>query len=67
MTNPFKKINQNAKHSKKEWASEKEASVVKSKQCTSCGAPRPKNTNLTTCDYCGTHFMTINQVIHPDV
>lgn len=67
MGNPFKKITKNSEETKKKWDSEKVASEVSSKKCTGCGAPRPKNTNLTTCDYCGLKFMDINDVIKPDV
>ena len=67
MSNPFKKITKNAEKTKKKWDSIKETSTVNSKQCETCGASRPKKTNLTTCDYCGTRFMNINEKINPDI
>lgn len=59
MSNPFKKITTNAENSKGQMYAESirtETSVV-SKRCESCGAPRPKNSNLVKCDYCKTPFM----------
>ena len=67
MGNPFKKITTNSEQTKKQWDSVKETSTVASKQCYSCGAPRPKNTNLTICGYCGSKFMSINEKINPDI
>lgn len=67
MANPFKKITDNAEKTKKEWDSVKERSSVNAKQCETCGAPRPKKTNLTTCNYCGTIFMSISEKINPDI
>lgn len=59
MSNPFNKILKNAKDSGKDWGDSRETSEAKSRSCEQCGAARPKDTNLTTCDYCGFAFMTI--------
>jgi len=67
MANPFEKIIKNSEKTKKQWDSEKKDSTVDAKQCNTCGAPRPKKTNLTTCDYCGTRFMSIDEKITPDL
>lgn len=68
MTNPFNKIAKNSEDTKNK--SQKEAfsqeAEVSTKTCKQCGAPRPQHTNLTTCSYCGYHFMTINHIIKPD-
>lgn len=66
MTNPFKKITTNAETTKKEWKGLKAESTTKAKQCHRCGAPRPTNTNLVACAYCGTPFMLIDATIEPD-
>lgn len=60
MANPFKKTTKNANESKKIYGSERENSETKSKKCKGCGAARPSDTNLTTCDYCGYKFMDID-------
>jgi DNA-directed RNA polymerase subunit RPC12/RpoP len=65
MANPFKKITKNAIDSKKDWGGNK-TSKTKTRKCEGCGAARPKDTNLITCDYCGFHFMTIDNEIKPD-
>ena len=62
MSNPFKKIIKTANETQKEWE-RLETSKVASRKCEGCGAARPKDTNLTTCDYCGFKFMTINEEI----
>lgn len=67
MSNPFKKITKNSESTKKQWDSFKETSSVNAKQCSACGAPRPKKTNLTTCDYCGSIFMNIAIEIKADI
>ena len=66
MSNPFKKITKNAIDSKKDWGGHK-TSKTETRKCENCGAARPKETNLTTCDYCGFKFMTINTVIKTDI
>ncbi|WP_298781849.1 hypothetical protein [uncultured Polaribacter sp.] len=65
MSNPFKKITNNANDSQKKW-SRNETSETESRKCEGCGAARPKDTNLTTCDYCGFKFMTIDEIIKTD-
>ena len=65
MSNPFKKTIQNANNSQKKW-DRNETSETNSRKCEGCGAARPKDTNLTTCDYCGFKFMTINTEIKTD-
>ncbi len=68
MANPFKKIVKNSKeHKSTLYASEegKEAKVY-TKQCNSCGAPRPTKSNLTKCSYCKTPFMQIDTIINSD-
>jgi len=59
MTNPFKKITSNAETSKsKSYAqAEQTETRVTTKTCGTCGAPRPKKTNLVKCDYCQQPFM----------
>lgn len=59
MSNPFKKITNNAETSKNKMYSNEEltASKASATQCKSCGAPRPINSNLEKCDYCGLPFM----------
>jgi len=68
MANPFKKIAKNAKNTKSKSISEaeKKEAKIESRTCEQCGAPRPKNTNLTTCAYCGYEFMIIDAAIQPD-
>jgi len=66
MANPFKKTVNNANKSKKVWGNERETSETKTLKCEGCGAARPKDTNLTTCDYCGFKFMHINSEIKVD-
>jgi len=59
MSNPFKKItknsvaSRNAINEKGQVKTTKVASVC----CETCGAPRPKDTNLVVCDYCRQPFM----------
>ena len=66
MANPFKKTTKNANESKKIYGTERENSETKSRKCEGCGAARPVDTNLTTCDYCGFKFMDINNEIRID-
>ncbi len=65
MANPFKKIVNNANESQKDWDKNEHSSTA-SRKCEGCGAARPKDTNLTTCDYCGFKFMTIDNKIKTD-
>ncbi len=65
MLNPFKKIRENAESTKKKWE-HREVSELTSKKCINCGATRPKDTNLITCDYCGFKFMDIDTEIKAD-
>lgn len=68
MLNPFKKITANSENTKSSLYSSGAKSVVAfyTLACTSCGAPRPKNSNLATCDYCKSPFMLTNTVINTD-
>lgn len=63
MANPFKKITNNANKSQIVYGTENETSGTKSRKCEGCGAVRPSDTNLTTCDYCGFKFMKIDSEI----
>lgn len=62
MSNPFKKIADNAKNTKssQQFFVEKKVSTSYVLICEVCGAPRPKKTNLTKCDYCKSSFMDID-------
>lgn len=68
MENPFKKIGDNAKKtkSKTQFKDEKKTATVQSRTCEQCGAPRPRNTDLATCDYCGFKFMDIGTTVKSD-
>jgi len=66
MANPFKKITNNANKTKKVYGTERETSETKTRKCPNCGAARPVDTNLTTCDYCGFEFMDIKDEIKID-
>lgn len=66
MSNPFKKITNNANQNKKNWGNNRETAETSTRKCEGCGAARPKDTNLTTCDYCGFKFMTIDNEIKTD-
>jgi len=66
MSNFFKKTIKNSNNTQKKWEDTKEEIEVISKKCPQCGAARPKDTNLTTCDYCGYKFMDIGVVIKTD-
>lgn len=59
MSNPFKKITTNAETSKSDLHSRGQQTETRtsSESCKTCGAPRPKKTNLVTCDYCRQPFM----------
>ncbi len=59
MPNPFKKITNNANTTTKKYGTERATSETKTRKCEDCGAARPSDTNLTTCDYCGFRFMEI--------
>lgn len=66
MANPFKKITNNANTTKKVYGTERTHSKTKTRKCEGCGAARPSDTNLTTCDYCGFKFMPIEGEINVD-
>lgn len=66
MSNPFKKIVKNANESQKDWGTNS-TSETSSRKCENCGAARPKDTNLTTCDYCDFMFMDIDNEIKTDI
>jgi Zn finger protein HypA/HybF involved in hydrogenase expression len=59
MTNPFKNIAKTANETQKAYE-KRETSESESRTCQNCGAARPKDTNLTTCGYCGFKFMDID-------
>lgn len=63
MANPFKKTTNNANKSKKIYGTERKNSETKTRKCKGCGAARPADSNLTTCDYCGFKFMDIDEKI----
>lgn len=63
MSNPFKKIAKSSNETSKKWGSAKETSETSARKCEQCGAPRPENTNLTTCDFCGFKFMDIDVIV----
>lgn len=64
MSNPFKKIAGNSRDTAKKWESFKGTSTVDSRKCPRCGAPRPVNTNIANCSYCGFKFMDTDVIIH---
>lgn len=68
MPNPFKKIVKNTEESKQLLYKKgvKTTSEVKTRICENCKAPRSIDTDLTTCDYCGFEFMSIDIEIKPD-
>ncbi len=65
MSNPFKKIAATSKETAKKWESTKQTSSVNTVECPQCGAPRPVNTNLAECAYCGFTFMAVDVIIKP--
>lgn len=68
MTNPFQKIIKNTEENEEPLYKKgrKETSEINTRTCPHCSAPRPINTNLTTCDYCGFKFMDIDVEIKAD-
>jgi Zn finger protein HypA/HybF involved in hydrogenase expression len=62
MPNPFKKISKTAQETQTQFQVQENSKNISIK-CKNCGAARPTNTNLTTCDYCGHKFMDINTEI----
>lgn len=68
MSNPFKKIVQNTTDVQNPRYEEHKttASKVSTRACKNCKAPRPADTNLTTCDYCDFAFMDIHAEIKSD-
>ena len=65
MSNPFRKIVSTAKSTQKKYE-RVETSTTSTATCSNCGASRPSDTNLTTCDYCGFKFMDIKAQITTD-
>jgi hypothetical protein len=63
MGNPFKKLANNAKETAKAWAGDKKEPGITSEKCPQCGAPRPANTNIANCSFCGFQFMTVDIII----
>lgn len=59
MKNPFDKIKKKTDETALKWET-KENSSIETKTCKTCGAPRPKNTNIVICDFCGNNFMNMN-------
>lgn len=68
MSNPFKKIASNAKETKnkKQWEGSKTNAAIATKTCGSCGAPRPKRSDLRVCAYCGLTYMDVDTAIKTD-
>ncbi|WP_299099100.1 hypothetical protein [uncultured Winogradskyella sp.] len=68
MSNPFKKITSNAAQSKNSMYNTEahNETTVSTRDCDTCGAPRPKKSDLTICSYCKTSFMDIGTVIKSD-
>ncbi len=64
MSNPFRKIADISKDTAKKWESTRDASGVETRTCGQCGAPRPVNTNIAACTYCGFTFMDTEVFIH---
>lgn len=59
MANPFQKITKKSEETKSELYKKGISKKTKTstRSCDSCGAPRPKKSNLVRCDYCKTVFM----------
>jgi hypothetical protein len=59
MSNPFKKITKKSEDTKSELYQKgiTTKTSTTTRCCDSCGAPRPKKSNLTRCDYCKQTFM----------
>ena len=67
MPNPFSRLSRNATASTRAHPEQRDASQARARTCATCGAPRPARTDLRTCDYCGTVFMTApTQEVRPD-
>jgi hypothetical protein len=60
MANPFKKLADNARETAKAWVNDKKETSVTVEKCPQCGAPRPVNTNIANCSFCGFQFMTVD-------
>jgi ribosomal protein L37AE/L43A len=65
MNNPFKKVADISKETAKKWDNVKEEPSVQTVTCPQCAAPKPVNTNIATCAYCGFKFMDITVNIKP--
>lgn len=63
MKNPFDRLAKNSKESAKKWKNVKDAHRITSICCEQCGAPRPINTDIAKCAYCGHRFMLIEKRI----
>lgn len=63
MRNPFKKIAENSIETSKKWENIKVESTLNTIACPRCGAPRPVNTNVGTCDYCHYKFMNVKVMV----
>ncbi|PST83667.1 hypothetical protein C7T94_14130 [Pedobacter yulinensis] len=62
-SNPFRKIADNAKKTSKKWVNIKAESTLDTVVCPRCGAPRPVNTNVSSCDYCHYKFMNVEVLV----
>lgn len=65
MSNPFKKISATSKETAKKWDNTREEPAVHTVTCPQCAAPRPVNTDIATCAYCGFKFMDVTVKIKP--
>jgi hypothetical protein len=65
MSNPFKKISDTSRETAKKWDNTRTAPAVQTITCPQCAAPRPVNTDIATCAYCGYKFMDIKVRIKP--
>ena len=54
----FSRLSANARASTRPHPEQRDAADARARTCATCGAPRPERTDLRTCDYCGTAFMT---------
>ena len=54
----FSRLARNAAASTRPHPEQRDAAEARARACATCGAPRPERTDLRTCDYCGTAFMT---------
>jgi hypothetical protein len=66
MSNPFKKISDTSRETAKKWDNTKITPAVQTITCPQCAAPRPVNTNIASCAYCGFRFMDLTVIIKPE-